>query len=802
MEIGLTRGVSLLLSVACAAVGGVGVQAQHWPQFRGNQGLGVADEQRPPVSWDLETGRSVLWKTPVPGLGHSSPVIWGDLLFVTSAISRDPNSVFEKELKGEQDFRTDRAIHQWRVYALDRTTGRVVWDRLAYEGTPAIPRHPHNSYASATPVTDGRYVVVMFGSEGVYCYDLTGNLVWKKALGVIHAGKHNNPEYTWGTASSPVLHRGLVFVLCDSLEGGYVSALDVTSGREVWRTPRDANPSWSTPAIVESGGHAELVINAAPYIQSYDPATGKELWRLGPSTTNTTPTPIAGEGLIFVANGYNPIKPIYAVVPGSRGDLTLKDGATQSDAIAWSNLRDGPYMTTPLLYRGILYVVSTRGVMTTFEPRTGRQIYQARIAAGGYSASPIAADGRIYVASEEGDIFTIRAGREFEILATSAMHETVMATPALAGNAVYVRTEHAVYAIGGRADSGEPRHFPQAVNLEDTSETSANVSMGDLDGDGDLDLVLAKGRHWPLVDRVLLNNGSGVFVTTDLAPTADRSYSAVLADVDGNGTLDLVLSNDKPDEKLVYLNDGKARFRRAGTWGAPAWATRNAAVADLNGDGRPDIIAANRGGTSNVCLNDGTGRFDATPCLVLPSESATSIVPGDFNKDGAVDLAVPHRDGGQSLIFLNDGNAGFAKTMAFGPAVTNARAAAAGDVNGDGWLDLVVGDERTGTRVYLNDGRGALVPGVTLGDPQTAVGAIAIADLNRDGHADIVIGHSGAPGAVWFNAGDGRRFTDVRFGDGRGAVYGLALGDLNGDGFPDIAAAMSGAPNVVFFSVK
>ncbi len=242
----------------------------------------------------------------------------------------------------------------------------------------------------------------------------------------------------------------MVIVLCDSLGDGYLSALDVNSGREIWRTKREAHPSWSTPAIYE-GGRPELVINAAPFIQGYDPSNGKELWRLGPSTTNTTPTPVFGEGLIFVANGYNPIRPIYAVVPGSRGDLTLKEGATQSDTIAWSNLRDGPYMATPLLYRGILYVVSTRGVLTAFEPRTGKQIYQQRIAPGGYSASPIAADGRIYVASEAGEIFTIRAGRDFEILAKSLMNETTMATPALAANTLFVRTEHAVWALAGGA---------------------------------------------------------------------------------------------------------------------------------------------------------------------------------------------------------------------------------------------------------------------------------------------------------------------------------------------------------------
>ncbi len=442
--------LNVLLCLAwCLIAGGV-LSAQNWPRFRGPDGSGVADGQNPPVSWDVESGRGVVWKTEIPGLGHSSPVVWGDRVFVTSATSSDPNSIFERELRGEVDYRTDRASHQWRVYALDRRTGAIVWERLAHEGVPRIPRHPHNSYASATPATDGRHVVVMFGSEGIYTYTVEGDLLWKKELGVIHAGKHNNPEYTWGTASSPVLYRGMVIVLCDSLEGGYLAALDLASGREVWRTAREANPSWSTPAIYEADGHAELVINAAPFIQGYDPATGRELWRLGPSTTNTTPTPVFGEGLIFVTNGYNPIKPIYAIVPGSRGDLTLPAGATKSEAVAWSNLRDGPYMATPLLYRGVLYVVSARGVFTAFEPRTGQQIYQHRIAPGGYSASPIAADGRIYVASESGEVFTLRAGREFEILARNTMHDTTLATPALAAQTLFVRTERAVWALADR----------------------------------------------------------------------------------------------------------------------------------------------------------------------------------------------------------------------------------------------------------------------------------------------------------------------------------------------------------------
>lgn len=346
------------------------------------------------------------------------------------------------------------------------------------------------------------------------------------------------------------------------------------------------------------------------------------------------------------------------------------------------------------------------------------------------------------------------------------------------------------------------RHFPTVFNLEETSEDSANVSMGDLDGDGDLDLVLAKGRHTPLVDRVLLNDGHGRFVAGDLGPTADRTYSAVLADVDGDGDLDALVSNDAPDTKLVYVNDGKAHFRASGTWGVPGWSTRNAAVADLNGDRAPDVIAANRPGPSYVCLNDGRGAFPP-PCIAIPIGSATSVVPADFDNDGKVDLAVPHRDGGQSVLFINDGRAHFATSIPFGPPKAAARVAAAADFNGDGSQDLVVGDEVARSMVlYLNDGKGRLSADFQITDRTRVPYAITVGDLNRDSRPDIVMGYIGAPSAVFFNEGGGRRFTEVRFGDGKGDAYGFALGDLNGDGYPDIALARTGATNVMYVNEK
>jgi FG-GAP-like repeat len=350
--------------------------------------------------------------------------------------------------------------------------------------------------------------------------------------------------------------------------------------------------------------------------------------------------------------------------------------------------------------------------------------------------------------------------------------------------------------------AGAPRSFDTVINLETTSEESANVSMGDLDGDGDLDIVLAKGRHSPLIDRVLLNDGNGSFVAADLGPTADRTYAAALADVDGDSDLDVLTSNDTPDKKLVYLNSGRGRFTVAGTWGVPEWSTRNASIADLNGDQRVDVIAANRPGPSFVCLNQGNGRF-ATNCISIPAESATSIVPADFDKDGFIDLAVPSRDGGQSHIYFNDGKAGFARRVPFGPPDAAARVGAAADFNGDGSLDLVVGDEKAASMViYENDGKGHLTAAFRIADKAKTPYAITAGDLNSDGSPDIVLGYTSGPHSIFFNDGTGRRFIQVAFGDKKGAAYGFAIGDVNGDKFPDIALARSGAPNVLYLSGK
>lgn len=355
--------------------------------------------------------------------------------------------------------------------------------------------------------------------------------------------------------------------------------------------------------------------------------------------------------------------------------------------------------------------------------------------------------------------------------------------------------------------------------LEEKAETSAGVSVGDFNGDGLPDIVLGKGRHWPLFNRLLLNDGNGGFFARDLGTAPDRTYSAALADVDGDGHLDIVVSNDAPDRKLVYRNAGKGQFTEHAMFGDPKWSTRYVTLADINGDGYPDIVAANRGdypelvdgkpgegpkipSPSHVCFNDRKGHFPA--CQPLPTESATSIIAADFDGDGAPDLFVPHRDGGQSILLWNDGKGHFPDSTKIGPAIAWIRMAATGDLDGDGRPDLAIIDERLkATFVISNRGQRQFGGPVRLAGPERPPYCLAIADLNRDKRPDIVAGYVELPGSVYFNTGQQvRAFHEVPWNDGKGTVYGLAFADFDGDGWPDIVAARSGAPNGIWFNTK
>lgn len=346
------------------------------------------------------------------------------------------------------------------------------------------------------------------------------------------------------------------------------------------------------------------------------------------------------------------------------------------------------------------------------------------------------------------------------------------------------------------------RSFQRQLALEDSAATSANVSVGDVNADGHQDILLVKGRHWPLENLVLLGDGSGAFQPAyPVGAQADRSYSGELVDMDRDGDLDIVVSNDDPDAKLVHLNDGNGRFTVGSTYGRPEWATRHVSVADLNGDSVPDVVLANRSGgdsgVSYICFGVGGARFD-TECVGFARGSATTITPADFNDDGALDLAVPHRDGGQSLIYLNDGAGGFEERRPFGPPDATIRSAKSADFDGDRVLDLVVIDEQSGPGVLWGKPDGTFAPVERLGTSQASPYAIAVADLDRNGSPDVIVGYVESRPIVYFSEGP-RTFAPVPFGDDEGSAYGFAVGDLDEDGLLDIVMARSGARNMVYF---
>jgi len=375
-----------------------------------------------------------------------------------------------------------------------------------------------------------------------------------------------------------------------------------------------------------------------------------------------------------------------------------------------------------------------------------------------------------------------------------------MKLPAL-GTLLCVSSLFGACAVEPRPDSGS-RSFGRQVPLEDTAVTSANVSIGDLNGDGHQDIVLVRGRHWPLEDLVLLGDGKGSFQPPyALGGPPDRSYSGVLVDMDRDGDLDVVVSNDEPDAKVVHLNDGSGHFRIGSTFGHGGWSTRHISVVDLNGDALPDVVLANRygpnQGPSYLCFGVEGGSF-STDCVPFAEGSATTITPADFNGDGFPDLVVPHRDGGQSFVYLNDGRGTFVERRPFGPPDAVIRSAEPADLDGDGVMDLVVIDERTGPAIFRGRSDGTFSSAEGLGVFAATPYAIAVADLDRNGRTDVIVGYVESRPIVYFNDGPDA-FTPVSFGDDEGTAYGFAVGDLDEDGFLDIAMARSGARNMLYF---
>jgi outer membrane protein assembly factor BamB len=343
----------------------------------------------------------------------------------------------------------DDTEHEWRLYCLDKKTGAIKWQQTVLKAVPKIKRHTKASHANSTLATDGERLIAFFGSEGLYAYDLTGKLLWKKDLGVLDAGWFTDPSAQWETGSSPIIHENVVVIQADVQKGSFLAAFDARDGREIWRTPRSDVPTWGTPTVHQVGGQTQIIVNGWHHIGAYDFKTGKEIWRLRGGGDIPIPTPVVDGGLIYITNAHGSMSPIYAIRETATGDISLASGATSNDGVAWAKLRGGGYMCTPLVYRGLVYIVAYNGVLTVYDAKSGEQHFQQRLAEGksAFTSSPVAADGKVYIASEEGHVYVLKAGPVFELLGDNDMGESVLATPAISEGALLFRTQGHVLTI-------------------------------------------------------------------------------------------------------------------------------------------------------------------------------------------------------------------------------------------------------------------------------------------------------------------------------------------------------------------
>lgn len=421
-----------------------------WPSFRGINGAGVADSGPAPTTWDVPKGSGVAWSTPLDGLGHSSPVIWGNQLCVTTAKSDSGNASMRLGLYGDIASVTDNTEHTWRLVCLDKRDGKPIFDTVIHKGVPIIKRHTKATHANSTLATDGTRIVAMLGSEGLFAFDMKGALKWKKDFGVLDSGYFMAPTAQWGFASSPVIHDGRVIIQADVQKNSFIGAFDLATGKELWRTARQDVPTWSTPAIHRVDSKTQVIVNGWRHMGAYDFETGAEIWKLKSVGGDIpVPVPVVGSGMVYITSAHGPGAPVFAIKDTATGDISLPATETTSAHIAWSYPRDGAYMISPVLYQGLLYVSKNNGVFNVFDATTGERIYQQRLGDGttGFTASLVAADGKIYFSSEDGDVFVVKAGRTFELLAKNPLGDYAMATPAISEGRLYFRTGKSIVAI-------------------------------------------------------------------------------------------------------------------------------------------------------------------------------------------------------------------------------------------------------------------------------------------------------------------------------------------------------------------
>ena len=450
------RGVKARAAVAlCGVALGIAVASadDEWPRFRGSNGGVAADHPSLPDQWG--PAQNIVWKIDVPGRSWSSPVIWGDHVFVTTAINTlEPESLltvasYVSRSNGGtmtfMDVSKPSAPHRWVLYDVDLKTGRIRWERVAHTGVPAKSRHLKNSYAAETPVTDGERVYVYFGDVGLFVYDMDGKPLWSRSMDALEM------QTGFGHAASPVVDDSRVYIVNDNEEQSFIAAYDKRTGAQAWRVDRKETSSWTTPLVWKNELRTEIVTAATGGVRSYD-VNGGLLWQFTGMSTFAVPSPLASGGLLYVMSGYtaSALRPAYAIRAGATGDISLKPDQTSSEFIVWADRTLGTFHASPLVYRGCYYILHDRGFLTCNDPGTGKPIYpRQRISSdtATFTASPWAYNGKVFALSEDGDTFVFQSGPEFKVLGKNSLNEMALATPAVAGGSLIIRTASKLYRI-------------------------------------------------------------------------------------------------------------------------------------------------------------------------------------------------------------------------------------------------------------------------------------------------------------------------------------------------------------------
>ncbi|MAG54901.1 MAG: hypothetical protein CMJ83_01285 [Planctomycetes bacterium] len=777
---------------------------RHWSSWRGPLGTGCAVSGSPPTQWAEKTeqgpAKNIAWKVKVPGLGISSPIVWQDRIYLTTAIATDrPGKV--GDVLTERDRRAEprpTVIYEFAMIALNRGDGSVIWQKKLVEAVPHEGGHRTNSQASSSPVTDGEHIYASFGSRGIYCLDRSGQVVWSKRLGVMRTRRQ------YGEASSPALYGDRLIVNWDHEGDSFLVTLDKRTGDELWRQPREEVTSWSTPIVVEVRGRPQVIVNATTASRGYDLKSGKVIWSLSGMTVNCIPIPIHVDGVAYLMSGYRGQMLQAVRLEDAKGDLG------DSRHVLWTHQRNTSYVPSAALYDGRLYFLrGNNAVLSCLDAKTGEVLYEGQRLNGlrRVYASPVCADGHIYVTSRDGVTMVIDHGPTFKQLAVNQLDDAVDASMAIVGDQIYLRGRQHMYCIAERpaptAGPGKESHqvrdggmsYQPIGSLGTAEERTASISIGDVDSDGDLDLVVANGRHWAGQNKIFLNDGEGAFrEQRKLTPERSTTYAAPLADLDGDGDLDAVVGNDRAPS-YVLLNDGKGRFTRGPQVGKIS-NTRSVTLADLDGDHGIDVILTNRREANLICFNDGKGGFGRQRTFGAKTDSTINVAAGDVDGDGDLDLVVANRNGQQNHVYLNDGEGGFAKSVPYGTGSDATRGVALADIDGDGHIDILNANIGQPNAVYFGNGSGQFDRSRELGGDSQSY-ALVPADVNGDGRIDIVVANVRGPNALYVQRGD-RTFRKTPFGASNGMTYGLVVGDWTGDGRPEIATANSDGLNHLY----